>query len=946
VRSLSLSWRPVGLALLAALVGASVASPVATAAAAAPADDRRVIAGVHADLVSVGLVEGALQLGSRTDGVDGPGVAVDPAAVVFNVESAARVVLGRGSTLGFLGDIGNDFWIAPQSNPDGALLWPGVSTEDVLPGSVDGDVTVSLAAVEGPGSVSVYRTDALGEHERLLDSRVDEGVGGWALAPGSHAHASWAFSDPGAYVLTMAAEASVQGVDQRVEQDYHVFVGAMQPAAATSLTAPSVNTAEPVVGDPVTLTSRVSPATARGYVTFATEAGHIDGVEVVDGLATLVTDRLPLGRQLVSATFFPDSTDDFEESVSSPTVVTVQPARAPGSFGIAPLPDVLRDGDTMRLEAVGEPPRSGENHQWVMRAVGTDRWEELYDERTYQFETGPTLTRVATTDWNGWEIALRLERDHLVLAQSAPVAPVVSGESIGTGLEVSVEGLEEVYPFASYARLSPGGAPLPDGAQYEWLRHYPRSADPWQPYDLGDPENVLTKTFYVPEESVLPIGLRIVGADGTVLGTSPRYVLRSEDPPQLALEGVATAYAPGDVLEATAIVSPADASWDLYQWSVRTSGDGRRVIEGQTGPTLSLPLDLDLDGAQLDVALVEPTRGEKLFAGAQTEIHVFDPAAADRLSFGPLARHYHSGDTVDLHLVSSSVSADDSYRWYLQRQDQQERVLLPGITGTSHQLTAEVALAGAVVSAELVDDAGTVLAAAEAHVAVDDHGTPPPRALELTADREAWAPGETATFTAQAVPGSVLDRHEWWLQEEGKAEPRLVDVTRSGELSIALDAAQDGAQLFARLTKETTETYSESDRLTLRVTAEVPAPGVPAPEVPAPGVPAPEVPAPEVPAPGQPAPEEGAGGPGRPGTGPAPDASSVPLAPAGAGAADAAQDVVASPREALAWTGGEVLPLAGGAVGLLGLGSVLLVLRARHAREGAVGTSPRSNDGS
>jgi surface-anchored protein len=817
------------LALALALIGA-LAAP---AGAAAPARD--VVAGVHADVVAVSFTE-SLSLGSTATVGGEVNTPIDPATTTFNVESATRTTLGRGSNLPFLGDIGNQFWIAPQSNPEGALLWPGVNTEGIAPGVVDDDtVAVSLASVDGPGFLSIYQTDPFGTHTRLLDSRPDSGFEAWRLPVGQHQHANWAFSAAGEYTLTFAAEALIDGALHSARQDYHFFVGNMVPAIGTQLSPPVVSASATRAGDEVTMSSTIAPAEARGSVEFSTGSESLGYSDIVDGVASLTTDRLPIGRQTILATFTPESSDDYVESTSTPTVVTVSPARADGSFGIGPIPSSFTDGETATLTATGTPLADGENYQWVMRQAGDDGvWQTISDDITYWAETGATFTRVITTDYDGYEIALQVQRDHLLLAQSAPVTISVPGPSLGTGLDVRLGGVKTVYPYGEYTDFTVIGDALPTGARYEWYYFYPRSNNPVHVTDLGDPTGVDRKSVFVSEAGILPVGVRIVGADGAILGTSPRYDFAIGDAPALQIEGIKSFYHPGDSIDLTASITPEDSPFTRYRWSIYDRTGATTVIEGASGGRVSLPARLDLNEATISVVLVEPTRGEKTIAYDEEKLIVLDPAAADLVYFTPLARHYHSGDAINLRLISSSASENDSYRWYIKRADQSAFVLLPGATGPTHRLVGEVALAGAQVIAELVNADGTVLAtAAPATIAVDDHGTPPARNLDITADAPQYPAGTTATLTATASPASVLDRYEWWSKPAAGGDAVLLGVTRSNTLSLPVTA---DAEIFARLTKETGETYIQSESVRVRLEASGPVAGDPPPVTPpAPG---------------------------------------------------------------------------------------------------------------
>jgi hypothetical protein len=580
-------------------------------------------------------------------------------------------------------------------------------------------------------------------------------------------------------------------------------------AVPTELTLPTVSDTTPVAGEEVTFTTSISPADARGWVDFVHQTGSIDGVAVVDGTATLVTSVLPIGTHLVTATFLPDDDQLFAPTTSGGVSVTVAPARDPEQIVVDGLEQEYANGATMTLVAGGDPLGQGESYRWVERPTSGGSWEPVWNDAESHLETAPTLTRTVTHHHNGYEYAVQIVQSGGVIAQSAPVAPTVTGASVGSGLDVHLLDVAASYPYATYTTLRVGGAPLPDGARYEWFQHYPRWVAPNLPTDLGDPEGTAAKAIYVPDWGVLEIGVRIVAADGSVLGTSPLYSLVSENPPILVIEDLLSAYTEGDTIRATAVVAPADSPFTEYRWTVQ-SGRQSRVLESTTA-TVELPATLDLDRATLSVNLVEPTRRERLVGYAAEQLVVAAADATPGLFFGPVARHYHSGDRLGIE-VHPTVPLEDGmhYRWFLQRADQAQEHELEGITGSRLDVVAEVALAGSRIRVELVDAGGDVVASLGPQaIAVDDHGSPPARTLELTTDGT-FAPGETVTFRATPSPATVVDRYEWWVSRPGATEAVLRVTTRSPEWQIPLTGADDGLRVHAALTLDTGATYSQS----------------------------------------------------------------------------------------------------------------------------------------
>jgi surface-anchored protein len=320
--SKNISPRGFLVAFFAALAGV-FQSPAFAAEGPAPASEgRRVIAGVHADVISVFAENDGLVLGARADVDGGLGVRLEPNLTTFNVEESRRTTVSSSPGLAFLGTPGSDVWIAPESNPISGALWPGFSTEGVPSGYVDADqITLRLNAVTGPGTLHIYQSSPFGDPGRLFSS-IGSDYREWTLNQGSHAHANWAFSAAGTYTLTFIASAVIDGVPISTTQNY-VFVVGNVPAAVTTTTTLEASTNSSPQGAAVTLTSAVTPANAVGWVEFldgSTVLGH-DAVNA--GAATLTTTNLTLGARSVTARFVPQWLNDFSASSSAPVAISV-----------------------------------------------------------------------------------------------------------------------------------------------------------------------------------------------------------------------------------------------------------------------------------------------------------------------------------------------------------------------------------------------------------------------------------------------------------------------------------------------------------------------------------------------------------------------------------------------------------------------------------------------
>ncbi|MEN3614876.1 TIGR03773 family transporter-associated surface protein [Plantactinospora sp. ZYX-F-223] len=172
------------------------ASPPVVANAAPAAGERKVISDGHVDM-GPQLVGGDWTIRIKDDTVT-PAVWRELADVVLQVKDNAKTTVPAGAD--FLGDEGDEVWLLPQAQRSG-IVWPGWNTqhESVVSGT-RGDVTWTLAGVDGPGRFTLFLTGSFGNADVLFDSAksLPQRL---AIPPNTHAHGNWAFSEPGLYRL-------------------------------------------------------------------------------------------------------------------------------------------------------------------------------------------------------------------------------------------------------------------------------------------------------------------------------------------------------------------------------------------------------------------------------------------------------------------------------------------------------------------------------------------------------------------------------------------------------------------------------------------------------------------------------------------------------------------------------------------------------------------------
>lgn len=127
----------------------------------------------------------------------------DPATTVMQLLPSSRTTVPAIAAYSFLGSPGTPLFQVTQVQQPG-LLWPGWSTEAIPAAATTGGVLWSLTDVSGPGTFSLYETDALGQPTVLMSTH--DGITGadrFTIPKSTHAHGSWAFSHPGRYCLSM-----------------------------------------------------------------------------------------------------------------------------------------------------------------------------------------------------------------------------------------------------------------------------------------------------------------------------------------------------------------------------------------------------------------------------------------------------------------------------------------------------------------------------------------------------------------------------------------------------------------------------------------------------------------------------------------------------------------------------------------------------------------------
>ncbi len=164
-------------------------------------------------------------------------------------------------------------WLAPQQQ-DSQLIWPGFSTEHSSVGQalLGGKIELSLIDAQGPGRVEIFQQGIIGA-ERLFSGA--EQLPPWHLEVPQHAHANWAFTEPGVYRLTFEAAAQVAGEQQRARASYVFVVGKLDREPESYLLADGANNADKNPADAATENSDGQPNSAAPKTPGSGDSGAV-----------------------------------------------------------------------------------------------------------------------------------------------------------------------------------------------------------------------------------------------------------------------------------------------------------------------------------------------------------------------------------------------------------------------------------------------------------------------------------------------------------------------------------------------------------------------------------------------------------------------------------------------------------------------------------------------
>jgi hypothetical protein len=233
-----------------------------------------------------------------------------------------------------------------------------------------------------------------------------------------------------------------------------VFYATVNKAATTAMLAVSPNPA--VVGQAVTLTAAVSPATATGTVQFLDGATSLGTLTVSNGAAMLTVPSFPAGTHPFTAVYSGDAT--YLGSTSAVFTETVNKAATSDTLAVSPNPAVA--GQAVTLTAAVSPATATGTMQFLDGATSLGTVTVSSGAALLTVPSFPAGTHSLTAVYSGDATNSGSTSNAVALT----VAKAASTISIGSSLNPSPAGQAVVFTIALTPAAATGTVQLLDGA--------------------------------------------------------------------------------------------------------------------------------------------------------------------------------------------------------------------------------------------------------------------------------------------------------------------------------------------------------------------------------------------------------------------------------------------------------------------------------------------------
>ena len=147
-----------------------------------------------------------------------------PSELILQGGASTQIRVPDNEAFRFLGAPGAVVNVLPQEEISG-VLFLGIAGDEIESGIFENDaVALNLASVEGPGAVSLYSVDSLGNPTVFFNSR--DGISQsdvFPLSVGGHSHQNWGFTAPGVYRVGLQASGTLADEGQASASEVQTF---------------------------------------------------------------------------------------------------------------------------------------------------------------------------------------------------------------------------------------------------------------------------------------------------------------------------------------------------------------------------------------------------------------------------------------------------------------------------------------------------------------------------------------------------------------------------------------------------------------------------------------------------------------------------------------------------------------------------------------------------
>ena len=147
-----------------------------------------------------------------------------PSELILQGGAATQIRVPDNEAFRFLGAPGAIVNVLPQDEMDG-VLFLGLAADEIESGVFENDIIeLKLVSVEGPGAVSLYNVDGLGNPTVFFNS--GDGISEsdvFPLSAGAHSHQNWGFTAPGVYRVGLQASGTLADESQASASEVQTF---------------------------------------------------------------------------------------------------------------------------------------------------------------------------------------------------------------------------------------------------------------------------------------------------------------------------------------------------------------------------------------------------------------------------------------------------------------------------------------------------------------------------------------------------------------------------------------------------------------------------------------------------------------------------------------------------------------------------------------------------